>query len=53
MAKKELKRHTARRNDRIELVLSEEEKQKIVRMAVKEGLPVSTYIRWKLLKNSA
>ena len=41
---------TNRRNDKIEIVLNKEEKEEIVRQAKKECLPVSTYIRWKLIK---
>jgi len=40
----------AKRNDRIMVVLNEEEKKGIVNKAKEEGLPVSTFIRWKLLK---
>jgi predicted DNA binding CopG/RHH family protein len=47
-----MKKSTAKRNDKIEIVLNEEEKRIIVRQATNEGLPVSTYIRWKLLKKS-
>jgi len=38
------------RSDKIEVVLNSEEKRKIIKMAQEEGLPVSTFIRWKLLK---
>ena len=47
------KQYEAVRNDRIEIVLNNEEKQKIIKMAKEEGLPVSTFVRWKLLKKSA
>jgi hypothetical protein len=43
---------TQKRNDKIEIVLNKEEKDKIISMAKTEGLPVSTFIRWKLLKKS-
>ena len=46
----EKKRHVARRNARIMVVLNDEEKKQIIKQAEKEGLLVSTYIRWKLLK---
>lgn len=44
------KRHEPKRNGRIQVVLNQEEKDKIVKMAEEQGLPMSTYIRWKLLK---
>ena len=47
-----MKRYIPPRNDRIEIVLNPEEKKKIISMAEKEGLPVSTWVRWRLLKNS-
>ena len=40
------------RNERIEVVLNDEEKKKIIKLADEEGLPISTFIRWKLLKKS-
>lgn len=43
---------TAKRNNKIEIVLNEEERIKIFKLAKSEGLPVSTYVRWKLLKKS-
>lgn len=46
------KRYEAKRNKKIEVVLNEEEREKIIKLAEKEGLPVSTFIRWKLLKKS-
>jgi len=39
-----------KRNDRIMVVLNPEEKKAILDKAKKEGLPASTFIRWKLLK---
>lgn len=50
MARLKIKEAEAKRNDKIEVVLNEEEKTKIIKMANSEGLPVSTFIRWKLLK---
>ena len=38
------------RNKKIEVVLNEEEKKRILEIAKREGLPASTFIRWKLLK---
>jgi hypothetical protein len=38
------------RNNKIEVVLNQEEKKAIINQAKSEGLPVSTYILWKLLK---
>lgn len=40
------------RNDRIEMLLTGEEKSLIIAMAEKERLPLSTFIRWKLLRQS-
>lgn len=39
-----------KRNDKIEVVLNPEEKAQIIRDAKREGLPTSTYVRWKLLR---
>jgi hypothetical protein len=47
-----MKQHTQKRNNKIEVVLNDEERKEIVKMAEKERLPISTYIRWKLLKKS-
>jgi len=47
-----MKKAEPKRNDRIEVVLNQEEKDKIIKQAQDEGLPVSTYVRWKLLKKS-
>lgn len=52
MKKEKKKGYTARRNTSIEVVLNEEEKQKIIKLANNEGLPISTFIRWKLLKET-
>lgn len=52
MAKKKAKQYQPPRNARIDIVLDDEEKEKIMKMAIKEGLPVSTYCRWKLLKSA-
>jgi len=46
------KKHISKRNTSIEVVLNNEEKQKIINLAQKEGLPISTFVRWKLLKES-
>ncbi len=46
----ENKRYVQKRNTSIEVVLNDEEKKKILEKAKKEGLPASTFIRWKLLK---
>lgn len=43
----------AKRNDKIEVVLNEEEKTKIIELAKREGLPLSTFIRWRLLKKDS
>lgn len=53
MARKKIEKYEAKRNNRIEVVLNEEERKRIIEMAKKEGLPTSTFIRWKLLKKSA
>lgn len=47
-----MKRSQPRRNDKIEIVLNEEEKRQIIKQAQNEKLPVSTYVRWKLLRKS-
>lgn len=47
-----MKQHEPKRNNKIEVVLNDEERKKILQLATQEGLPVSTYIRWKLLKKS-
>lgn len=39
------------RIQKIEIPLSDEEKNKIIEMAEKENLPVATFIRWKILKS--
>jgi len=52
MSRQPTKKAERKRNDRIEVVLNEEEKLKIIKMAEDEGLPVSTWVRWKLLKKS-
>lgn len=44
------KKAEAKRNDKIEVVLNSEEKKRILKLAEAENLPVSTFIRWKLLK---
>jgi len=44
------KRYVAKRNARIEVLLNEEERERVIELANKEGLPVSTFIRWKLLR---
>jgi hypothetical protein len=49
MVKKDF-RHTPVRNDKIQVVLNNEEKELILKKARDEGLPASTFIRWKLLK---
>jgi len=38
------------RVETIQVLLNEEEKIQIVLQAKQEGLPISTYIRWKLLR---
>ena len=38
-----------KRNNRIEVVLNEEEKDRIVKLAGEVGLPISTFIRYKIL----
>lgn len=38
------------RNARIVVLLNNEEKKIMIEQANKTGLPISTYIRWKLLK---
>lgn len=39
-----------KRNNKIEVPLNEDEKKQIIKLAEAEGLPVATYIRWRLLK---
>ncbi len=45
-----MKPYTAKRNEKIQIVLNEEERKLIVDLAKKQGLPVSTFVRWKLLQ---
>lgn len=40
------------RNNKIEVVLNSEEKDLIIKDAKENGMPVSTYVRWKLMKKS-
>jgi predicted DNA binding CopG/RHH family protein len=40
------------RDNRVELLLSSEERDILIQKAAEEGLPLSTYCRWKLLKKS-
>lgn len=40
------------RNNRIEILLNPEERNKIVEDAKREGLPISTYVRWKLFRKT-
>ena len=44
------KRIEEARKNKIEVVLNQEEKDKITKMALVEGLPISTFIRWKIMK---
>lgn len=39
------------KNDKIEIPLTQEEKEKIIDLAKAEGLPIATFCRWKLLKS--
>jgi len=41
------------RVETIQVLLNEEEKIQIVSQAKQEGLPISTYIRWKLLRKQS
>jgi len=49
--RKKKKAKSELRHEKIELLLTEEEKDKVVIMSKEEGLPISTFIRWKLLKS--
>ena len=50
MSRNKTERYQAVRNNKIQVVLNTEERNKIIKLARDEGLPVSTFIRWKLLK---
>ncbi len=47
-----MKKNQAKRNSRIEVVLNQDEKELIIKMAKESHMPVSTFVRYKLLKGS-
>lgn len=46
------KKKNEKKSNRISILLNEEEREKIIQLAEEEGLPLSTFIRWKLCRKN-